>query len=194
MIYKEEMDKKEIYEHLAKIYLDASSSKIKKNKKHFIPKNVFYLSFPAIIILIIIVLLSFQKNNHLDSKIALVLQSNRIKINFNFDPAQKEIYLVNLNKLNLNSYKTLAFSTKKDSYKNNISLRVEFTNVFNEKSAVYLTNIPHKWQEYKIDFSEFKNITKWSEMSNIAFIIEQWNVQKNHDIVYIDDIRFLRNL
>ncbi|MFH0791316.1 MAG: hypothetical protein V2A64_06775 [Candidatus Omnitrophota bacterium] len=188
------MDKKDIYEHLAKIYLDASSSKIKKNKRYFIPKNVLFLSFSLAIIFAGTVFFNFQKNKPLDSEIALVLQSDRIKINFNFDPAKKEVYLVNLNKLNLNKYKTLAFSIKKGSYKDSISLRVEFTNIFNEKSAAYITNIPHKWQEYKIDFSEFKNITDWSEMLNICFIIEQWNAKENHDIVYIDNIRFLRNL
>ena len=47
-----------------------------------------------------------------------------------------------------------------------ISLRVEFTNAFRERSEVYLRNIPHKWQTYKINLTDFKEIMDWSGMSD----------------------------
>lgn len=188
------MDKKDIYEHLAKIYLDASSKKKKKNKHHqkvlrhpfFIFAVVFLLGFG------VFSFLNFKKGRHFSSQVALVVSPDALKINFNFNPAKKEIYSLDLNKLNLTKFKALGFSVKKADFKDNISLKVEFINKFNERSEIYLKNIPHKWYNYKIDFSEFKNISDWREMSTLAFAVEEWNARKNSGVVYIDNIRFLR--
>ena len=188
------MDKKDIYEHLAKIYLDASYKKKKKNKKYLLASPRF--SFLAIVFLagitplLINNLLLRQKN--LKSETALILQNDASKINFNFNPAKKEIYSLSLNNLNIGYFKALAFSLKKVAQRDNISLRVEFANNFKEKSEFYLRNVPAKWQDYSIDLSNFRKISDWTEMSTLSFIVEQWNVKENKGIVYIDNIRLLR--
>lgn len=187
------MDKKDIYEHLAKIYLDASSKK--KNGKKTYPavlKNLFFVSVLFIFTLSVVFFVNSQRNRNPRSEIALVLVPDIAKINFHFDPARKEIFSLNLNKLNLNRFKALAFSVKKDTYENKISLRVEFSTFFKEKSEVYFKDIPHKWIDYKINFSEFKNISDWSEMSNLTFAIEEWNTKEKRGVVYIDNVRLLK--
>ena len=187
------MDKKEIYEHLAKIYLDASLSKNKKRKKEYPRlKTVFFLAVAVIFSASIFILPKLGKDRFLNSEIALVLQPEIAKINFHFDPAKKEIYSVNLNRLNLAKYKAVAFSVKKANYKDSTSLRIEFSNIFKEKSEIYVKDIPHRWQEYKIALNDFKNITDWSEMKNIAFVVEQWNTKETHGVVYIENIRFIK--
>lgn len=186
------MDKKDIYEHLANIYLDASSNRKKKVKKNY--NKWFFLTagiFVSGFVIFLFILLS--KNNKTDPyQVALVFYSEPVKINFHFDPAKKEIFSINLNKLNLASYEKLGFSLKKSNYSDTISLRVEFTNSFNENAYIYLEDIPHNWQEYKIALADFKNITDWSEMSALSFIVEEWNVKEKGDVVYIDNIRILR--
>jgi len=187
------MDKKEIYEHLAKIYLDASS----KKKKRIKPLSKFARNFSIAAVAIVLVLggalfSSYQRNKPFNSDLSLVLLTESAKINFNFDPAKKEIFNLGLNKLNVGRFKGLAFNVRKTNFNDNISLRVEFTNIFNEKSEVYIKNIPHKWQEYKINLSEFGNINDWSEMTNLCFVVEEWNAREKNGVVYIDNVRLLK--
>ncbi|MCM8781243.1 MAG: hypothetical protein NC908_04910 [Candidatus Omnitrophica bacterium] len=126
------MDKKDIYEHLAKIYLDASLKR--KNKERFwSTKNIFLISVVILFAVIAFVGLRFNKKfSHLDSNIVFILRPDVVKINFIFDPTKKEIYSINLNSMNLTKFKALEFSAKKANYQDNISLRVEFINSFKE--------------------------------------------------------------
>lgn len=188
------MDKKDIYEHLAKIYLDASSKRKKRTFTHpKIARNLF------LVILVFIFGLTaffttgrFRKNKAANFEIALVLSPDIVKINFNFDPAKKEIFTLNLNQLNMLRFKTLAFSVKKANPKDNISLRVEFTSAFKEKSEIYFKDIPLKWQDYKINLSEFRGVNDWSEMLGLSFTVEEWNTKEKKGVVYIDNIRLLQ--
>ena len=187
------MDKKEIYEHLAKIYLDASSKKKKRTKTHLKLYNNLFIIGMLFLAGLGTTLVSFSsKKRNLASETALFIQNDPAKINFHFNPAKKEAFTVSLNRLNLSRFKALAFSVKNTDSKDNISLRIEFTNAFKETSVVYLRNIPSKWQEQKIAFLDFKNIADWSEMSNISFSVEEWNAQKDKGILYIDNVRFLK--
>ena len=187
------MDKKDIYEHLAKIYLDASSKRKKKkpiNSQLF--RNLFLVSIVFIFILSGLLFSSANKKDYLTSEVALFLALDPLKINFNFDPAKKETYSLALNKLDLNRYKTLAFSVRKLDYKDTITLRVEFTNIYKERSEVYLRDIPRHWQDFRIDLSRFKTITDWSEMLSLAFVVEQWNATGKKGVVLIDNVRLLK--
>ena len=189
------MDKKEIYEHLANIYLDASSNK-KNGRKIKEPKRFRYLFFSSLALIAILCIALFtgiyRHNASRSSQIALVLSPDVAKINFNFDPAKKEIYSINLNKLNLAAYKELAFSLKKKNFFDTIYLRVEFVSAYNEKSFVYLKDLPHKWGHYTLKFSEFKNISDWTKMANLEFIVEEWNAKEKKGVIYIDNVRVLR--
>jgi len=189
------MVKKDIYEHLADIYLDASSKKQKKSKgyqRNFRP--LFFISIAVILFLAVSLLISLKARGvFLKSEVALVVSPELVKINFHFDPARKETYSLDLKKLNLQRFTALAFCAKRAAFKDkNMALRVEFTNAFQEKSEVYIRDIPHRWQNYNINFSEFKNINDWSRMSGLAFIIEEWNVKEKHGVVYLDNVRFSR--
>jgi hypothetical protein len=187
------MDKKDIYEHLAKIYLDASSKKKKRIKTYpRVIRNIFLAVAVFIFGLSFATVANIRKNRPLNSELALVLLTDAAKINFHFDPAKKETYSLDLKNLNLMRYKALGFSVKKASYQNKVSLRVEFTSNFKERSEVYFRDIPSKWQDYKISLSQFKNITDWSEMSKLLFMVEEWNVQDKKGVVYIDNVRLLK--
>ncbi len=189
------MDKKDIYEHLANIYLDASLKKKKKSKKDFKFRN---LLIGNLVVLVLVFSSFFFLNVYKKSKlkgasqVALVLYPDIAKINFNFDPAKKEIYSLKLKSLNLGHYKALAFSVKKTNYKNSISLRVEFNNSYNEKAFVYVKDIPAKWNEYVINFSEFKGVSDWSDMSGLSFSVEEGNSKEKTDVVFLENIRVIR--
>jgi len=187
------MDKKEIYEHLAKIYLDASLKKQKKSNRYSkVTKNIIFVSAVFILGVGASVGYAFLKNKPFRSEVSLVLLPDVAKINFHFDPARKEIFSLDLNKLDLTRYKALKFSVKKASQTNIISLRVEFTSRYKEKSEIYFKDLPSRWQDYTIRLSEFKGLSDWSEMLNLSFGIEEWNAQEKKGMVYIDNVRLLK--
>ena len=189
------MDKKDIYEHLASIYLDASSKTSKKRRKDKgfpgVFRNLFFVSSLVVVLLSVLLALNLKKNKMFNSELSLVLVSEAEKINFNFDPAKKEHYTIKLNNLDAMRYKQLGFAVKKANYADTISLRVEFANTFAEKSELYLKDISHKWHEYKIKLSDFKGIRDWSELASLTFTVEEWNTRENHGVVLIDNVRLL---
>jgi hypothetical protein len=187
------MDKKDIYEHLAKIYLDASSKKKKKSKTYpKLFKNLFIISLFLVVGLSTTLFSSLTKRQNPHSETALILQSDPAKINFNFNPAKKESYTINLNRLNVGRFRELGFSAKNMYPKDVVSLRIEFTNNFKEKSEVYIKNISGRWQDFRINLAKFKNISDWSQMANLSFSIEEWNASEKRGILYIDNVRLLK--
>jgi len=190
------MNKKEIYEHLANIYLDASSkSSKKKSKLRSNPKVIQGVIVIGLITALglgsAITYFRINKGNP-KGQIALFLYQDTAKINFNFDPAKKETFSLNLKQSNLSKYKTLGFTVRKTNSKDIISLRVEFINRFNEKSEVYLKDISSKWTEQRLDFSRFVKINDWSQMKMLVFSVEEWNTREKSGVVYLDDIRVLK--
>ncbi|MBM3255378.1 MAG: hypothetical protein FJZ08_03675 [Candidatus Omnitrophica bacterium] len=189
------MDRKDVYDHLAKIYLDASS-KTKRKKRHKdntkITQAFFVAGALALLSLMLVFLISARKSKELTSEIALIFAPEAVKINFNFDPAKKESYSLKLNNVNFKHFKVLAFSVRKASPGGNVSLRVELTNSFKEKSEVYLNNISEKWRDYRVNLIDFKGVSSWSKVAELAFIVEEWNASSKKGIVYVDNIRLLK--
>ena len=188
------MNKHDIYEHLAEIYLDGSPGQ--KNKKKIrtqLLKNFFLLGIASLFIITFLVIISTskQKSFHL-TEIALVITPEAHKMNFHFDPAKKEIFTLNLNNLDLSKYKSLGFSLKKINFRDKIAIKVEFTTPFKEKSEIYLADIPYRWKDYKINLAQFQKISDWSEMQTLAFVVEEWNTKEKKGVVYIDNVRFLK--
>jgi hypothetical protein len=190
------VNKKEIYEHLANIYLDASSKSSKKRSRiRAFPKSAqgwLLAGFLLILGVSSFGVYSHIKNFNRPGQIALLLYQGPAKINFNFDPAKKEIFSLNLKQLNLSKYKALAFATRKTSSTGTISLRVEFTNRFNEKSEIYVKDISNKWSDHRIDLTRFNRLEYWTQMKELALSIEEWNAREKSGIVYLDNIRVLK--
>jgi hypothetical protein len=190
------LNKKEIYEHLANIYLDASSKSSKK-KRRFSSISKPVKGILLFGIMLVLGLGSFTTYSHITNhvsagQIALFLHQDAAKINFNFDPAKKETFSLNLKQLNLSKYKTLGFSVRKTNSKDIISLRIEFTNRFNEKSEIYVKDISSKWAEHKIDLKDFVKMNDWSQMKELSFGVEEWNAREKSGIVYLENIKVLR--
>ncbi|MCX7662083.1 MAG: hypothetical protein N2Z79_05325 [Candidatus Omnitrophica bacterium] len=183
------MNKKDVYEHLAKIYLDASSKHKKKQiRKDLLYKNLIFIS--ALILVVGAGYIYFVPRLRNQGRISLVLTHEKIKINFHSAQAKTEAFVLNLNNLDLSRFKSLAFSARKLEPKDIISLRVEFRSIFNEIAFIYLKDIPEKWQSYNIKLSEFRGITNWSKIKELSFVIEEWNVRNEKSVVYLDNIRF----
>jgi len=55
-------------------------------------------------------------------------------------------------------------------------IKVVISNRLNEEDYYYVQGVSMDWTEIEISLSEFKQITDWSSLSDIAFAIESWNV------------------
>ncbi len=192
------MDKRDIYEHLAKIYLDASSKgKKKTNGYPAVFKNLFFISLTFIFGLSAALLTTKNKSSHPNIVFSLVPEAAKINtsaapsINSIFNLIEKERYTFNLNKLDLAKFKTLGFSVKRANYLDNVSLRVEFSSALREKSEVYFLDIPYRWRGIKINLSVFKNISDWSKAQHLSFLVEKWNVKDRKGVI-IDNVRLLK--
>jgi len=189
------MDRKDIYEHLAKIYLDASSkTKRKKRRKDYswVIRGLFVAGIVALLSVMSVFLVHLRNNKLLGSKIALVFAQEAVRMNFNFSPAKKESYTLNLNNLNFKPFRTLAFSVRKAEAQRNISLKIGLANSSRETSEMYVRNIPNSWQHYRINLSDFKGISNWSKISELSFVIEEWKVSSKKGVVYINNVRLLK--
>ncbi|HOW42753.1 MAG TPA: hypothetical protein P5110_09060 [Candidatus Omnitrophota bacterium] len=188
------MDKKDIYEHLAKIYLDNSSTSTAKKKQETLEdyRLFIFIGIAILVVLGLLFLIPFSRHKPVRTENLIVLAPDAIRLSYNLHPAKKEIYSFDLQKANLSKFNVLGFALKKDHYADTISLRVELVNAFNEKSEIYIRDIPTTWKEYKILFTEFKSISNWSEMSSLSFVIEEWNTKENSGEILVDNVRFFK--
>jgi len=187
---------KEIYEHLASVYLDSSQEK--KKKYYTSPKSIFKnlvkFTFAGVILCVIIIQMAtkYIAKSPPASQLTLILEDSITKINYDFNQAKKEAAVFDLKDMNLFGFKSLGFRLRKGNYRDNLHMRVEFVSGFKEASEIYIKQIPNRWENFKIGLVEFKDIGDWSRMRQLLFIIEEWNAQVKKGTVYIDDVRFLK--
>lgn len=195
------MNQSSIYDHIAKIYLDTPLKpkgkepvrEIRKENRN--SKKKLILISSVIFALGIFLLIAFESRKPesiFTFENSYILVPDATRIEFSFEPAQQKIFTIGLKELNLSQYKTLEFQLKNDNPDNDISLRVEFVNAFKEKSEIYIKNIGNSWNKYEIDLTEFTKISTWSKMLSLSFIVEEWNVQMDKGVIYIDDIKLLQ--
>ncbi|MCX7926981.1 MAG: hypothetical protein N2606_02465 [Candidatus Omnitrophica bacterium] len=188
------MEKKDIYEHLAKIYLDSPTVKKKKKKNSSLIERQIFIIIGVIVVSLFFILISVRTyfSKPLIIQLSLVLTHEPLKINFNFNPVKKEILSFDLNNANLSRFNRLEFSCKKSRAQDTVSLRVEIENSFNEKAEIYLKDIHHRWQKVSLKLTDFKTVTDWSGIKQLNFVVEEWNAQGKDGVVLIDNVRFVR--
>jgi len=189
------MEKQDIYEHLAEIYLDASLTKKKKPRGWTIKGIAGWAAAVAVVIGFVFFIFSVPHKKPPVLENALLLSSNNpVKIIYNFTPGSKELSSLFLNNLNLQAFKSLAFAARSDAPSGSMpAIAVEIENKTGEKTLVYVRDAGRKWQQYTIPFSDFKPaISDWTQVKSLSFIVEEWNSPRKKGVVYIDNIRFLR--
>ncbi|MFA5115872.1 MAG: hypothetical protein WC486_01160 [Candidatus Omnitrophota bacterium] len=185
------MKKKEIYEHLADIYL--SSPKKKKAKSAYsikIDKNTLFVSLATIAVFIVFI--SVIRTPRGVSSLALVVQPQAVKINYDLGVIKKEVYSLDLTNMDLSRFRAVSFAVRKSNPGDDVHLKLEMNSSFREVSEVYISGLKDKWQEFHIFFRDFKGISDWSRLTRISFVVEEWNTREKKGVVYIDDIKFLR--
>ncbi|MDP8212538.1 MAG: hypothetical protein P9X22_04505 [Candidatus Zapsychrus exili] len=190
------MSRDDIYDHLAQVYLGKRKEVVKEKKKKFSAWLVINI-FTTIIIFLSVVygLTAFlaQKGFSLKSGIIFSLHRGPIRVEYNFEdsfPPVKTFSLSIPNALNAKKYSSLQFSVRAKEEGTPGVIKIILKNRKNEESFYYIQNINLKWQKINISLDEFRQITDWSNLTDISFVLESWNVDDDSGIILIDDVCF----
>ena len=191
------MKKSEVYDYLARIYLDKQPCA--GNKKNFgYPKRyALFLIMPIIAIPLIYLFLSYPAFKLFKPKthaLCISTGNEQIKIKYAFTNStlKKEGYALDISGLGLKDFKLLQFAARRLKNYGAANLRVELENEFKENASYYIKGISNNWRQWTIKLSDFKEITRWDNLMRMSFVVEEWNVSDNEDCIYIDDIRFVK--
>jgi hypothetical protein len=59
----------------------------------------------------------------------------------------------------------------------------------NEKATYYIKNVQSSWQKVSIELDKL-NLTDWTTVTDVSFVLEAWNVDFKKGSVLIDDVSF----
>lgn len=197
------MEKKEIYDYLAKIYLD-DNKRVPKEKKRNSSKKYWLFLIIAIVlsfcVLFYYFILRYPVSSHKAKLQSLYLATGNelIKIKYNFSEdstLRKESYTITSPGLNVQNFHHLKFLSRRLKNEGSLNLRVEIENSLKEVAFCYITGLSNKWKEFTITLrDDFKEISRWDNIKRISFVAEEWNIENKEDTMYIDEIRFTRFL
>ena len=191
------MEKNEVYDYLARIYLDKQPKA--QEEKRGLPQRI---GFPVFLIAVVIIALSFYfvwrypvmlvKPEIQSLQINAGSQLIKIKYNFNNSDLKREGYGLNFANLDVSKFSVLEFQSRHETKRGPINLRLEIETKRGEKAVCYVGGITGKWNSFKIKLDDFAGISQWQELTRVSFVVEEWNALNKEDTVYIDEIRFSR--
>lgn len=193
------MTKDEIYDHLAQVYLGKSQSGKSKNlrkKKQFrswLMVNVIITGFIfAGSIYGLSAFLTHKEFLSLKSKVVYSLHEGPITLSYDFRQTASPIkqFSLNVSSLDASSYQTIRFSVRAREEGSPGMMKVVVTNEHHEQASFYVRDIDFSWKEVSIPLEQFQQISDWTNLTDISFVLESWNVEKSKGIVLIDDVRF----
>ncbi len=189
------MTRDDIYDHLAQVYLGKKNNLAQKKKKKLDSWLVINIVITAIIFAgSIYGLTAFltHRGDVLQNKIIYALNNGPIRINYNLEypyPAVKTFSL-SIPEMNVAKYKALQFSVRALDTGTPGTVRIEVKNKRNETAFVFIEHVDRGWKNYQIPFERFQQISDWSEISEISFVLESWNTQDKQGIILIDGVCF----
>ncbi len=189
------MTKDEIYDHLAQVYLG------KKNKNEENKKNQFNVWLVLNIVITLVIFVSFfygltafltKRGASLHNSVIFALTNSPIRVTYNLDypyPPVKTFSLA-VPQMNVTKYKNLNFSIRgmEEGYPGVV--KIVLKNQKNEVSSYLIKGVQLEWQDYSIPLEAFDQITDWTNLTDISFIIESWNAEKKKGVVLIDNLCF----
>lgn len=189
------MNREDIYDHLAQVYLGKRNKQEEKQRKEF---NAWLV----INILITVIIFSSatygltafltHKRDTLEQHIIYALNTGPVRIDYNFKgefPPVKTFKL-SVPRTDIEKYHKLQFNIRAMEEGQPGIMKIELRNQRNEVATYYIKGINLKWREFNIPFEEFKQITDFTTLKEISFVLESWNVENQKGVVLIDNISF----
>jgi len=184
----------EIYDHLANVYLGKRESVEVKKKKS--PTSWLVINGVITAFILISVVYGFtafltRHDDLLKSRVIYALNNSPIRLTYNVGegfPQAKDLTIA-LPPVDAAKYRRLNLTVKAAGGGNPGMVKVVLSNAKNEQAAYYLQGIRTKWQDYSISFDQL-NLTDWTTLKDMSFVVEAWNAEKSDGVVFIDNISF----
>lgn len=189
------MTKDDIYDHLAQVYLGKRRKDDAKTKKQF---NAWLLINGLITAIIFSSafygLTAFLTHNKDELKQNVIYSLHQGAVRFDYDfkgssnPVEK--FSLSIPDMDVGKYGSLEFSMRGKEEGVPGIVKVVVTSRYNEEAYHYIEGVNLAWQDYHIPLTEFREISDWSSVQDVAFVLESWNVEDKRGIVLIDNINF----
>ena len=190
------MQRDEIYDHLAQVYLGKRSKKAEeKNKKElsawlliniFITLIIFTSAFYGLTAFLT------QKSSFLKKNIIFSLHNGPVTLAYNFRQSFTPVKELSLSipPIDPSKYHHLHFSVRAKEEGSPGVVKVVLRNRKEEIAFYYVEGITLDWQDVDIPLEKFQYITDWTSLKDISFVLESWNVNKPQGLILIDEICF----
>lgn len=187
------MTREDIYDHLAQVYLGKRKEADVKKKKHF----SVWLAINLVITFIIFASATYgltaylaQHGSFFENNIIFTLHKGSIRMEYNFNdfyhPSQE--FSLSIPPMDATKYKTVEFSIRGKEEGTPGIIKVTLRNQKNEVAFVFIRDIDLRWQKIEIPLEEFQNITDFTSLTSLSFVVENWNVANKKGIVLIEDV------
>ncbi len=191
--------KKEVSDHLARVFFENNRTKQKKSQKPL--AWIWVASAIVLVFLGFVSVFLFSSPGKIFKAKARALKLENyggpqvLKFDFSKDPAKTATLYVEFPDINLSGYKRLGFNVRFQNTDKwpKASLKVSLVNKRKEVSSLYIQNINHSWKKIVIPFSDFSQLRDWSNLCGFSFSLEPWNTDTKKGELLIDDIQFLDN-
>jgi hypothetical protein len=189
------MMREDIYDHLAQVYLGKRKEVDEKKKRQFNAWFSINITIAAIILASSFYgLTAFltHKSSFLKKQVIYTLNNGTISFDYNFKNSLSptQTFVLSIPPMDAKKYHDLAFAIRARDEKTPGIIKVVFRNKRNEISSYYIQGVGNSWKNVEILLSEFKQISDWSSLVDVSFVVESWNVDGEIGTILIDDVHF----
>ena len=189
------MTRDDIYDHLAQVYLGKRSKADIKKERQF---SAWLLI--NILITVIIFTSAFygltaflaHRDSALSSRIIFSLHNGPIRMEYNFKDSFPPVktFALDVSAVDAAKYGKIQFSIRGKEEGVPGIVKIVVKNRRNEEASYYVQGVGLDWQEFNIPLNEFQQITDWSSLIDISFVLESWNVDSQKGLILIDNVCF----
>lgn len=191
------MTRDEIYDHLARVYLDKRESVVDVKEiplKRPRVANVINVVITAFILVSVVYgFTAFLARRHDDlrSRVIYSLSNSPVRLNYmqaDGNPQIKDLSFP-ISDIDVSGFRRLNVALKASEGGNPGVVKLVLVNARNERASYYFQGITPRWQNFSVPFDKL-DIADWSSLKEISFVIEAWNAQRATGTVLIDNISF----
>lgn len=189
------MTRDEIYDHLANVYLGKREGAAQKRKKNQVNQSWIVINIVITTVLVISTVYGFTafltRRAGLNTQVYYELNNNLIKVNYDLnDPfPSTKTFSITLPEKDASKYSQLNLKIRghNGGYPGVVKLVVN--NQRNERATYYIKDVGAQWMDVAIPFEKL-NLSDWSNMTEVAFVLEAWNVDFKQGAMLVDQVSF----
>lgn len=191
--------KKEVSDHLAKVFFETNRQKERKEERHFVFFIALSIALVAGFVLAVTFAPSLYRGFQTSRNASLGLQRfdgpYLMKFDFTNTVSQAAVLNIDLPDVDARVFSGLLFSVRLHNAdaRSLGALKVGLVNKRRETATQYFSDITPFWKKLSFPFSLLDHFTDRSSLISLQFILEPWNTRAKRGVLVIDDIRFVKN-